>query len=86
MEETRTQKEIDLESVAALQREIAANRRQLAAHVTAARLSGASWGAIGRALGISRQAAWHAYATLEERPLSDDAFLPLFTTPQVHSD
>jgi hypothetical protein len=86
MNESRTNPESDLGKLSELHQAIVTNRRDLAAAVASARLEGASWNAIGRALGISRQAAWKAYATLEERPLSDDAFLPLFTTPQEHTD
>lgn len=86
MEETRTQQQIDLELLAAVRQQLTLTERKLGEYVTYARRSGASWEAIGRALGVSRQAAWKAYATLEERPLSDDAFLPLFTTPQEHTD
>lgn len=41
--------------------------KDLAFQVAAARKAGASWGDVGKALGITRQAAWERFATHPER-------------------
>jgi hypothetical protein len=51
-----------LDQVRHAEDELAEARRRLVAE---ARAVGASWGQIGRALGISRQAAWERYSDRE---------------------
>lgn len=69
-----------------------AGRRQiidaeLQTEVLAARVKGCSWQAIADALGCSKQNAHKRYGPkpqkLEDLPLSDPLFGPLFLTPQA---
>lgn len=86
MEDERPQVEIDLELLAAVRRQLTITESKLPEYVKYARQSGATWRAIARALGVSEQAAWHRYARIEEKPLSDPIFSPLFSTPQDYDD
>ncbi len=84
--EEKPQLDTDLELLAAVRQQLTVSERKLRTYVFYARESGATWTQVAAALGISRRAAWKTYARLEERPLSDPAFAPLFLTPQVHDD
>lgn len=86
MEQERPQVEVDLELLAAVRRQLTITESKLPEYVKYARESGASWSAIARALGVTPQAAWHRYARIQERPLSDPIFQPLFSTPQDYDD
>lgn len=80
--EHKPQVEVDLELLSLVRMQITASENRLREYVGYARASGASWQQVGRALGVSKQAAWHAFARLEDRPLSDPAFDALFNLPR----
>jgi biotin operon repressor len=52
-------------AIAQLNKQLHAVNRQLQHAVKVARRQGASWQAIGEALGISRQSAWEQFRQLE---------------------
>lgn len=80
--EEKDQLAADLELLRLVRQRLTESEQKLAEYVFYARTSGATWSQVGAALGISKQAAWKAFAPLQERPLSDSAFDALFNTPQ----
>lgn len=75
-----------LERLAIVSSQIRCLEAELPALVAEARAAGASWSALARRLGVSRQAVQQRYgekrADVESLPLSDPLFDPLFHPPK----
>jgi len=75
-----------LDTLQSTQRLLEDLQRSIETQVVELRAHGASWGAIGAALGISRQAAQQRFGgrrrDIEDLPLSDPLFDPLFSAKQ----
>lgn len=75
-----------LARLSALQSQISECLEEISTAALQAREEGSSWAEIGAALGITKQAAHKRFGPrrpdIEELPLSDPLFGPLFLTPQ----
>lgn len=75
-----------LERLSLVRSQIECLGEELPRLVAQSRAAGASWGAIAQRLGTSRQAAQQRYGSkpksIEDAPLSDPLFDPLFHAPK----
>jgi hypothetical protein len=75
-----------LERIRAQRSQISESWEEIDSAVRQARAAGCSWAAIAESLGITKQAVHKRYgpkpARVEDLPLSDPLFDPLFKTPQ----